>query len=111
MSYGILACGAKTEHIFKLQKRAVRIISNSGYISHTEPIFKSFNFLKVRDLYKLHVLLFYYFIIIVIIICLLILDLLSLPRYPKFIAITQETKKILLFPKLEQKWPNIVLGI
>ena len=97
MSYGILAWGAKIEHIFKLQKRAVRIISNSRYISHIESIFKSFNFLKVRDLYKLHVLKFYYNY------CHnnLPLDLLSLLRYPKFTAITQETKKILLFPKLE----------
>ena len=60
LSYGILAWGAKTEHIFKIQKRAVRIVSNSRYISHTEPIFKSLNFLKVTDLYKLHVLKFYY---------------------------------------------------
>ena len=60
LSYSILAWGTKTEHIFKLQKRAVRIISNSGYISHTELISKSLNFLKVIDLYKLHVLKFYY---------------------------------------------------
>ena len=60
LSYGILAWGAKTEHIFKIQKRAVRIVSNRRYISHTEPIFKSLNFLKVTDLYKLHVLKFYY---------------------------------------------------
>ena len=60
LSYGILAWGAKTEHIFKIEKRAVRIVSTSRYISHTEPIFKSLNFLKVTDLYKLHVLKIYY---------------------------------------------------
>ena len=77
LSYCILAWDAKTEHIFKLQKRAVRIISNSRFISNTEPIFKSFNFLKVRDLYKIHILKF-----IVIMIWLVILDLLSCQDIP-----------------------------
>ena len=38
-----------TEKIFKIQKNAVRIISNSGFNAHTSPLFKTLEILKVRD--------------------------------------------------------------
>lgn len=38
--------------LFKLQKRAVRIISNSHFLDHTPPIFKS---LKVLNIYKIYI--------------------------------------------------------
>ena len=43
-----------------MQKRALRTITNNWYITHTTPIFKSFNILKINDLYWLMVLKFYY---------------------------------------------------
>ena len=38
LTYGILAWGFSTEPLFKLQKRAIRLISNSKFNSHTEPL-------------------------------------------------------------------------
>ncbi len=40
------------DRILKLQKRAVRIISNSSYLRHTKPLFERFNLLNIDDLYK-----------------------------------------------------------
>ena len=58
--YGILSWGSNTFRVFKLQKKAVRMITNSKYNYHTEPIFKSMRFLKIQDIYCLNVLKFYY---------------------------------------------------
>ena len=41
-----------------LQKKAMRIISNSGYRSSTTPIFKKLSILKLTDLYKLEISLY-----------------------------------------------------
>ncbi len=62
MSYGLSAWGngATAQRIFLLQKRAIRIINKKKYRSHTEPLFKSNNILKLDDLYKLQVALFMY---------------------------------------------------
>ena len=38
-----------TDKIFKIQKNALRIISRAGFNSHTSPLFKSYNILKVQD--------------------------------------------------------------
>ena len=46
--------------IFKLQKKAVRIIYKQSYRSHTEPLFKLSGILKVKDLYESKLLLFAY---------------------------------------------------
>ena len=35
--------------MFKLQKRAIRIVANSKYNAHTEPLFKLFTILKLSD--------------------------------------------------------------
>ena len=55
-NYGLLLWGNSTkDHInkvFRLQKRAMRIISNSGYLTHTKPIFKRFNTLNIFDMYN-----------------------------------------------------------
>ena len=59
-TYGILAWGSNTSRIFKLQKKAIRIVSNANYISHTEPLFKTLGLLKICDIYKLQVLQSYY---------------------------------------------------
>ena len=51
-----------TKKLEILQKRAVRIINNSGYKSHTDPILKSEKILKIADniIHKLQVSLFMY---------------------------------------------------
>ena len=50
-SYGLLLWGNANKEsinkVFRLQKRAMRTISNSEYLSHTKPIFKSFNTLNI----------------------------------------------------------------
>ena len=47
-------------HIFQLQKRAVRAISGANSKSHTEPLFKFYNILKVDDIFTYKVLTFYW---------------------------------------------------
>ncbi len=62
LSYGILlwgsACYVNLNRIFKLQKRAIRIISNSSYLCHTKPLFEKYNVLDIFDLYSKEVCLF-----------------------------------------------------
>ena len=60
MLSGILAWGHNTTKVFKLQKKAMRIIRNSNYISHTDPIFKDLKILKIEDLYKINILKLYF---------------------------------------------------
>ena len=60
MLSGILAWGHNTTKVFKLQKKAMRIITNSNYISHTDPIFKDLKILKIEDLYKINILKLYF---------------------------------------------------
>ena len=40
------------EKLLKLQKRAVRIITGSGYLEHTAPLFKQLELLKVDEIYR-----------------------------------------------------------
>ena len=60
INYGLLVWGVDTDIIFKLQKKAVRIITGNYYIAHSEPIFKSLELLKIDYIYKLKILKFYY---------------------------------------------------
>ena len=60
LTYGILAWGNNTSVLNKLQKKAIRIISNVGYRDHTEPQFKNLNILKLEDIYKTTLLKFYF---------------------------------------------------
>ena len=53
LCYGIILWGSKTKRIKKLQKWAVRLITNAKYNSHTEPILKKLKLLSVNDLYNL----------------------------------------------------------
>ena len=43
-----------------LQKRAVRIITNSNFLSHTQPIFYRLKTLKIQDIHTLHTGIFMY---------------------------------------------------
>ena len=60
INYCLSLWGHSSNRIFKLQKKALRIITLSKYNSHTEPLFKSLNLLKVKDLYELKILKTYY---------------------------------------------------
>ena len=62
INYGLLIWG-NSKHlgkIMKLQKRAIRTISNKGYNSHTEPLFKKHYILTVTDHFRFRVLDFMY---------------------------------------------------
>ena len=52
LQYYILSWGFKSDRLFKLQKRAVRIITCSKYNAHTEPLLKALNLLKIEDIMK-----------------------------------------------------------
>ena len=56
----ILSWGFKSDRIFKLQKRAVRIITCSKYSAHREPWIKTLNLLKIEDIMKTKPLKLYY---------------------------------------------------
>ena len=60
LQYSILAWGTKSNRVFKLQKRAVRIISCSKYNAHTDPLIKNLHLLKIKDIFKIKALKFYY---------------------------------------------------
>ena len=55
-NYCLLSWGSKPDKIIQLQKRAVRANSKS----HTEPLFKFYNILKVDDIYTYKLLTFYW---------------------------------------------------
>ena len=50
LTYGLLIWGWKSDRLFKLQKRAVRIVTGSKYNAHTSGLFKDLNILKLKDL-------------------------------------------------------------
>ena len=60
LQYCILSWGFKSDRIFKLQKRAARIITCSKYNAHTEPLLKTLNLLKIEDIMKTKALKLYY---------------------------------------------------
>ena len=57
LDYGILVWGQspQTIRLEKLQKKSVRLITNSSYNAHTEPIFGSQKILRVADIYQVGV--------------------------------------------------------
>ena len=60
VQYCRLSWGFKSDIIFKLQKRAVRIITCSKYNAHREPLLKTLNLLKIEDIMKKKALKLYY---------------------------------------------------
>ena len=50
LQYCIFSWGFKSDRIFKLQKRAVRIITCGKYNAHTEPLLKTLNLFKIEDI-------------------------------------------------------------
>ena len=60
INYCILAWGHDSNRILKLKKKAIRIIVKGSFYTHSDPIFKKFNILKVNDIH-LHQQLKFYF--------------------------------------------------
>ena len=56
INFGSLVWGANQQRIGKLQKKAVRTITHSHYIAHTEPILKELHLLKAEDMFALKIL-------------------------------------------------------
>ena len=56
--YGLQCWGFNQERILKLQKKAMRIICSSGYLFHSESLFKKLNVLKINGMFKLQLLTF-----------------------------------------------------
>ena len=54
LNYGNIIWGERSNKLFKLQKKALRVISKSKYNSHTSPLFKQLGILKLSDLCALH---------------------------------------------------------
>ena len=50
LNYCILAWGYDSKRLYKLQKKALRIIYKSPYLAHTDPMFLKYNVLKVKDI-------------------------------------------------------------
>ena len=51
--------GYENEKNFKLQKKAIRLISLAKYNAHTEPLFKTLSLLKINDIFTSSQLKFY----------------------------------------------------
>ena len=60
INYGILTWGTKLKRISKLQKWAIRTITNSKYRAHTDPLCKKLKILHARDIFRLAQLKLYY---------------------------------------------------
>ena len=63
INYGLTAWGGNlknTSRIGKLQKKAIRAITNSKYNAHTAPLFKSLQCLRLNDIHNLACFKFYY---------------------------------------------------
>ena len=60
LTYCILAWGFNYQRLVKIQKLVMRIIANSEYNAHTEPIFKSLELLNIQRLFDLNCLKFVY---------------------------------------------------
>jgi hypothetical protein len=62
LTYGILAWGTANTNIIRktgtIQKRAIRIINNSKYNSHSDPLFKRSGIFKLKDQHQLEVMIF-----------------------------------------------------
>ena len=54
------ACSNTLEPLFRLQKKAVRLVNNSHFLEHTAPIFKSLKILTLFEAFKLNCLIFIY---------------------------------------------------
>ena len=52
LHYGILCWGFTGPRLFKVQKKAIRVICKRKYNSHTDPLFKKLKLTKINDIFK-----------------------------------------------------------
>ena len=50
LNYSLLAWGYDSTRLYKLEKKALRIINKSPYLVHTDPMFIQYKVLKVKDI-------------------------------------------------------------
>ena len=60
LNYGLFVWGIKADRLEILQKKAVRIVTKSNFVAHTDPLFRQLNVLKIKDMFKVKSLKFYY---------------------------------------------------
>ena len=64
LNTGIIIWGSthnnKIDSLIKIQKKAIRIITNSGYRDHTLPLFTKLKILPLQQLYYYNIILFMY---------------------------------------------------
>ena len=60
INYGITCWGFENKRIFKLQKKALRVICKTKYNAHTDPLFLKLKTLKVKDIFHNQCLRFFY---------------------------------------------------
>ena len=60
LNYGILLWGFDAKKLFVLQKKAMRAMTKSYYLAHTNPLFKKENILKIEDIFAQHCYKFYF---------------------------------------------------
>ena len=58
INYGSLLWGEVGESLHKIQKKAIRTITYSHYIAHSEPLLRELNLLKVKELFQPKILKF-----------------------------------------------------
>ena len=59
LHYGILVWGYQTDRLLILQKKALRILTKSHFIAHTDKLFSQEKILKVNDIFNMQCILFY----------------------------------------------------
>ena len=50
-----LASTTALDPLVRIHKRIIRIITNSPFLSHTNPLFQKLNFLKLKDIVKFEI--------------------------------------------------------
>ena len=58
--FSILNWGLKANKVVRMQKRAIRVITNSKYNTHVEPLLKKLNLLKISEIFRNSLLKLYY---------------------------------------------------
>ena len=60
LQFAITSWGFEWERLSKLQKWAIRIMTNSKYNAQTDPLFKSLKLLKIKDIFDVQRMKFWY---------------------------------------------------
>ena len=60
LNRNITACGFASHKLYRLQKRALMLITDSRYNTHTQPLFKALGTLTLDDTFKMQCLKYYY---------------------------------------------------